>query len=113
MTPMPPSGPAAMADSPARLTGPSRDAALAPLLAAGWSVTPGRDAITRSFRFQDFSQAWGFMSRVALMAERLDHHPEWSNVHRRVEVTLTTHDAGGLTALDITLAEAMERLAAG
>lgn len=99
-----------MADRPTRLTGPDRDTALAPLLAAGWSLVPGRDAITRTFVFATFSQAWGFMSRAALLAEKLDHHPEWQNVYRRVEVTLTTHDAGGLTALDITLASGMEKL---
>lgn len=84
---------------------------LAPLLAAGWTLEEGRDAITRSYRFADFSAAWGFMTRVALVAERLDHHPEWSNVWNRVTVTLTTHDAGGLTQLDLDLAAAMDRLA--
>lgn len=96
---------------PPRLTGQARDAALAPLLAAGWTVTEGRDAITRTFRFADFSAAWGFMARAALVAEKLDHHPEWTNVWNRVTVTLTTHDAGGLTQLDIELATAMDRLA--
>jgi len=96
---------------PPRLTGPARDDALAPLLAAGWSVTGDRDAITRTFRFADFSAAWGFMSRAALVAEKLDHHPEWTNVWNRVTVTLTTHDAGGLTRLDLDLAAAMDRLA--
>jgi 4a-hydroxytetrahydrobiopterin dehydratase len=93
---------------PERLTDRSR---LAPLLAAGWTLEEGRDAITRSYRFADFSAAWGFMSRVALVAEKLDHHPEWSNVWNRVTVTLTTHDAGGLTGLDLDLAAAMDRLA--
>jgi 4a-hydroxytetrahydrobiopterin dehydratase len=96
---------------PARLTGPARDAALAPLLTAGWTPVEGRDAITRTFRFADFSAAWGFMSRAALVAEKLDHHPEWTNVWNRVTVTLTTHDAGGLTQLDLDLAAAMDRLA--
>jgi 4a-hydroxytetrahydrobiopterin dehydratase len=95
------------------LTGPARDAALAPLLAAGWTLVPGRDAITRTYVFRNFTEAWGFMSRAALWAEKLDHHPEWFNVYKRVEVTLSTHDAGGLTALDITLAARMDALAAG
>ena len=95
------------------LTGPARDAALAPLLAAGWTLVPGRDAITRTYVFRNFTEAWGFMSRAALWAEKLDHHPEWFNVYTRVEVTLSTHDAGGLTALDITLAARMDALAAG
>lgn len=88
-------------------------AARAKALAAlpGWSETPGREAIAKTFVFADFSQAWGFMSRAALVAERMDHHPEWSNVYRTVVVTLATHDAGGVTVLDIELAEAMDRIA--
>jgi 4a-hydroxytetrahydrobiopterin dehydratase len=73
-------------------------------------MVQGRDAITRSFRFRDFSEAWGFMSRVALAAEAEDHHPEWSNVWNRVEITLTTHDAGGLSARDIRLAQVIDAL---
>ncbi len=96
---------------PAHLTGADRDAALAPLLASGWTLAADRDAITRTFRFKDFSAAWGFMSRAALVAEKLDHHPEWANVWNRVEVTLTTHDAGGLTQLDVDLARAFDALA--
>ena len=92
------------------LTGAARAEALAGLAATGWRHDDGRDAITRSFRFRDFSQAWGFMCRAALAAEKLDHHPEWRNVYRDVEVTLTTHDAGGLTELDIRLARAMDAL---
>lgn len=84
---------------------------LAPLLANGWAVDDGRDAITKVFRFKDFVQAFGFMTRVALVAERMDHHPEWSNVYRTVTVTLTTHDAGGLTSLDVDLAARMDALA--
>lgn len=78
----------------------------------GWAVveTPQRDALHKVFRFADFVAAWGFMSRVALVAEKLDHHPEWTNVYNRVEVTLSTHDAGGLTERDVTLAKAMDRL---
>jgi 4a-hydroxytetrahydrobiopterin dehydratase len=75
-----------------------------------WQAVEGRDAIRRAFRFRDFSEAWGFMSRVALLAEQHDHHPEWSNVWNRVEITLTTHDAGGLSARDVRLAKAIDRL---
>jgi 4a-hydroxytetrahydrobiopterin dehydratase len=94
-----------------KLTGEPRKAALAKL--AGWSEAVGRDAITRKFVFKNFSEAFGFMSRAALMAEKLDHHPEWFNVYKTVEVTLSTHDAGGVTELDIKLAEAMNRVAGG
>ncbi len=87
------------------------DAALAALAAdgrAGWSATPGRDALAKTFAFDSFSAAFGWMTRVALAAEANDHHPEWSNVYDRVEVVLTTHDAGGVTDLDLLLARAME-----
>ena len=94
-----------------KLTGEPRKAALAKL--AGWSEAVGRDAITRKFVFKNFNEAFGFMSRAALMAEKLDHHPEWFNVYKTVEVTLSTHDAGGVTELDIKLAEAMNRFAGG
>lgn len=89
---------------------PERAAALATLM--GWQITPGRDAMARSFKFKDFSAAYGFMTRAALVAEKLDHHPEWSNVYNRVDVILTTHDAGGVTTLDVTLAAAMDAIAA-
>ena len=98
---------------PAKLEGAARDAALGPLLAAGWTLAEGRDAIGKTFRFKDFVGAFGWMSQVALVAERMDHHPEWSNVWNRVAVTLSTHDAGGLTALDVELAAAMDRLFPG
>ncbi len=75
-----------------------------------WAMTPGRDAIVRHFKFADFSAAWGFMSRVALLAEKHDHHPEWSNVYNKVEITLTTHDAKGLSERDIALARAIDAL---
>jgi len=78
-----------------------------------WRLVEGRDAITRSFRFKDFSEAWGFMARVALLAEAQDHHPEWFNVWNRVEITLSTHDAGGLSARDVRLARAIDGLLAG
>src|SRR6187399_2393602 len=92
-----------------KLTGDARKSALAGL--KGWSEVQGRDAITRKFVFKDFNEAFGFMTRAALVAEKMDHHPEWFNVYKTVEVTLSTHDAGGLTELDITLAQAMDKLA--
>jgi len=92
-----------------KLTGEERTRALAGL--AGWSEVPDRDAITKRFVFKDFNEAFGFMARAALVAEKLDHHPEWSNVYKTVDVTLTTHDAGGLTERDIKLAAAMNRIA--
>lgn len=85
-----------------KLNDEQREAALADL--PGWTWDAERDAIARSFRFADFSAAFGFMTRVALAAEQADHHPEWTNVWNRVDVTLTTHDAGGLTAKDVELA---------
>ena len=77
-----------------------------------WQLVEGRDAITRSFRFKDFNAAFGFMTRAALVAEKLDHHPEWFNVYNKVDVTLSTHDAGGLTALDLKLAATMDAITA-
>jgi 4a-hydroxytetrahydrobiopterin dehydratase len=93
-----------------RFEGPDRVKALAtvPL----WQEVAGRDAISRSFRFADFNAAFGFMTRAALVAEKADHHPEWFNVYNRVDVTLSTHDAGGLTQKDIALAQAMDAIAA-
>ena len=88
-------------------------AALAAEGFAGWSQVSGRDALTKMFRFADFNAAFGWMTRVALTAEKLDHHPEWFNVYNRVEVTLATHDAGGVTELDVALARSMEQAAAG
>ena len=92
-----------------KLSGEARKSALGRL--KGWNEVSGRDAITKKFVFADFNQAFGFMTRAALVAEKLDHHPEWFNVYKTVEVTLSTHDAGGLTALDIKLAEAMDKFA--
>jgi 4a-hydroxytetrahydrobiopterin dehydratase len=77
----------------------------------GWTGVEGRDAIFRSFKFKDFNAAFGFMARAALIAEKMDHHPEWHNVYNRVDVTLTTHSEGGVTDLDIKLAEALNALA--
>ena len=88
------------------------DAALQRL--SGWAKLEGdRDAISKTFRFKDFNSAFGFMSRVALLAEKLDHHPEWCNVYNRVEVVLATHDANGVTELDVTLAAFMDQAAQG
>ena len=92
-----------------KLSGEARAAALAKL--SGWSEIKDRDAITKRFQFKDFNEAFGFMARSALVAEKLDHHPEWFNVYNKVDVTLSTHDAGGLTDLDIKLADAMDKLA--
>lgn len=94
-----------------KLSGDSRKAALAKI--PGWCEVEGRDAITKKFVFRNFNEAFAFMTRAALMAEKLDHHPEWFNVYKTVEVTLSTHDAGGLTELDIKLADAMNRYAGG
>jgi 4a-hydroxytetrahydrobiopterin dehydratase len=85
------------------------DAALPQL--KGWAKAADRDALTKTFRFADFNQAFGFMSRAALLAEKLDHHPEWSNVYNRVEVLLTTHDADGVTELDLAMARFMDAAA--
>jgi 4a-hydroxytetrahydrobiopterin dehydratase len=92
----------------AKLTSAERDAAIAALPA--WTYDPDRDAITRRFTFADFNQAFGFMTRVALLAEKADHHPEWSNVWNRVDILLTTHDAGGLSKRDVALAGKIEAL---
>ena len=92
-----------------KLTSEARKAALARL--TGWSDVAGRDAITRKITFKDFNEAFGFMTRAALVAEKMDHHPEWFNVYKTVEVTLSTHDAGGVTERDIKLAEAMDKIA--
>lgn len=93
-----------------RLTKEARDSDLAPLLAADWSLVDTRDAITKTFKFSSFVEAFGFMTKAAIWAEKLNHHPEWFNVYNRVEVTLTTHDANGLSALDIKLARKMDKL---
>ena len=77
----------------------------------GWSAADGREAIVKTYRFVDFGEAFGWMTRVALAAEKLDHHPEWFNVYSKVEVLLATHDAGGVTALDIELAKIMDAAA--
>ncbi|MGE8940600.1 4a-hydroxytetrahydrobiopterin dehydratase [Leptospira interrogans] len=94
---------------PKKLTDDARRQALERL--QGWQLVDGRDAMTKQFKFADFNAAFAFMTRAALVAEKMDHHPEWSNVWNRVNVTLTTHDAGGLTERDIALAEAMDKFA--
>jgi 4a-hydroxytetrahydrobiopterin dehydratase len=93
----------------AKLTGKARGDAIATL--KGWAEVSGRDAIHKKFQFADFNQAWGFMTRVALAAEKADHHPEWSNVYNRVEIVLSTHDAGGLSGKDIELAKFVDTIA--
>ncbi len=93
----------------AKLTGEERSAALSRL--EGWREAEEGNAITKTFEFKDFNAAFGFMARAALVAEKLDHHPDWRNIYKTVEVRLSTHDAGGLTERDIALAEAMERIA--
>lgn len=92
----------------AKLSLSERDAALKEL--DGWSLAPSGDSITKSFRFADFSAAFGFMTRVALLAEKADHHPDWSNVYARVTITLSTHDAGGLSVRDFDLARQIDAL---
>jgi 4a-hydroxytetrahydrobiopterin dehydratase len=91
-----------------KLSDTERSEALAAL--PDWAHEPGRDAIVRRFRFQDFVEAFGFMTRVALLAEKADHHPEWSNVYNRVEVLLTTHDCNGLSKRDVAMAKAIDAL---
>jgi len=93
----------------AKLTGKARSDALASL--RDWKEVAGRDAIQKSFKFADFTQAFAFMTRVALAAEKADHHPEWSNVYNRVEIVLSTHDAGGLSDKDVALAKIIDQAA--
>lgn len=92
------------------LSAEERDTSLAPLFDAGWSLVEGRDAIEKHFTFKSFNEAFGWMTRAALWAEKWDHHPEWFNVYNKVHVILTTHDAGGLSPLDVKLARKMETL---
>lgn len=92
-----------------RLTSEQRTASLQTV--PDWKTVEGREAITRSFRFRNFNEAFGFMTRVALIAEKMDHHPEWFNVYRTVDVVLATHDVGGLSDLDFKLAREMDGLA--
>ena len=94
----------------AKLSAAERQAALSAL--PGWQEVAGRDAIQRKAKFADFTAAWGFMTRVALLAEKQDHHPEWSNVYNRVEILLTTHDCDGLSQRDVKLATAINKILA-
>lgn len=91
-----------------KLTGAARKTALAPL--RHWKKVPGRDAIAKDYRFKDFNEAFGFMTRIAIKADAMDHHPEWSNVYNRVSITLTTHDAGGVSDRDVTLAKFIDSI---
>ncbi|GHD99107.1 pterin-4-alpha-carbinolamine dehydratase [Defluviimonas sp. 20V17] len=93
-----------------KLAPDTRAAALTELSGTGWAETPGRDAIAKTFRFANFVEAFGWMTRVAIWAEKWNHHPEWRNVYATVEVTLSTHDAAGLTELDVKLAKKMDAL---
>lgn len=96
-----------------RLSEAERDEALPALGESGWNAVPDRDAIRKIWKFRSFGEAWGFMSRAALIAEKMNHHPEWSNVYNVVDVTLTTHDCDGLSALDLALARRLDALAPG
>ena len=94
-----------------KLTLTERNEALPALGESGWGGVPERDALRKIWKFKNFSEVWGFMARAALAAEKLNHHPEWTNVYNIVDVTLTTHEAGGLTGLDLKLARLMDRYA--
>lgn len=94
-----------------KLEGAARAAALATLTQAGWALVEGREAVTKRYVFADFTAAFAWMTQVALVAEKMNHHPEWFNVYKTVEVTLATHDVGGLSDLDVKLAEKMDRFA--
>ncbi|MGH6912659.1 MAG: 4a-hydroxytetrahydrobiopterin dehydratase [Geminicoccales bacterium] len=109
---MPPWG-AAEADREGTMAEKMSEAAVAAALEelAGWEPAPGRSAIQRTIKFKDFNAAFGFMTRVALMAEKMDHHPEWFNVYNRVDITLASHDAGGVTERDLKLARFIDKAA--
>lgn len=96
-----------------KLTDDARKSDLPPLLDTGWAIMPDRDAIHKTFIFRNFVEAFGFMTRAAIWAEKLNHHPEWSNVYKTVEVTLTTHDVDGLSTLDMKLARKLDALSEG
>jgi len=99
--------------SPQKLTDDERKGDLKQLLDVGWTMTEGRDAIHKEFLFKDFNEAFGFMSRIALKAEKMDHHPEWFNVYNKVQITLSSHDVNGLSKRDITLAKFANSVAHG
>lgn len=94
-----------------KLSETARSTTLDPLLEEGWTLDENRDAIAKTFKFKDFTEAFGFMTRAAIWAEKWNHHPEWSNVYNTVNVTLTTHDVDGLSALDVKLARKFDGLA--
>ncbi|KAJ6657772.1 hypothetical protein lerEdw1_001959 [Lerista edwardsae] len=102
---------AGMAGKAHRLSGEEREQLLPNLRAVGWNEVEGRDAIYKEFHFKDFNRAFGFMTRVALQAEKLDHHPEWFNVYNKVHITLSTHECAGLSERDINLASFIEQVA--
>ncbi|GAB0088718.1 Pterin-4-alpha-carbinolamine dehydratase [Sergentomyia squamirostris] len=91
-----------------KLEGDERQKSLEPLFKAGWTIVEGRDAIYKEFLFKNFNEAFGFMTRVALLADKMDHHPEWFNVYNKVQVTMSTHDVSGLSAKDVKVANFME-----
>jgi len=93
-----------------KLSEAERQETLSPLLNQGWSMVDKRDAIYKEFMFKDFNQSWGFMSRIALKADKMDHHPEWFNVYNKVQITLATHDCSGLSKKDLTLANFIESI---
>lgn len=94
-----------------KLSDTARKTTLEPLLENGWSMAEGRDAIHKTFKFGDFTEAFGFMTRAAIWSEKWNHHPEWFNVYNKVEITLTTHDVDGLSSLDVKLARKFDGLA--
>ncbi|XP_062614041.1 pterin-4-alpha-carbinolamine dehydratase-like [Saccostrea cucullata] len=94
-----------------KLESDEREDVLSPLKKAGWTMVEGRDAIYKEFLFKDFNEAFGFMTRVAIQADKMDHHPEWFNVYNKVQITLSTHDYGGLSHRDVTLANFIEKCA--
>lgn len=96
-----------------KLSDTARKTTLEPLLENGWAIVDGRDAIHKTYEFENFVEAFGFMTRCAIWAEKWDHHPEWSNVYKTVEVTLTSHDVDGLSSRDTKLARKMDKLAEG
>ena len=93
-----------------KLSGEARESALAELTSTGWTLVEGRDAVSKSFKFKSFIEAFGWMTRAALHAEKLNHHPEWFNVYNKVDVTLSTHDVDGLSELDLKLAKRLDKL---
>lgn len=97
------------AEKRSKLTDEERDGVLSPLMKEGWTKVEGRDAIYKEFVFKNFNQAFGFMTRIALFADKMDHHPEWFNVYNKVQITLSTHDVGGLSHRDVRLATFIDK----